>query len=228
MLKSERKFNKDYLLTLARNRKYEEGIKLIEGRIKKIGSTTELLLQEAFFQYHHAADLKYNNPKKNLTNDLEIINDKFKHALKICREIIENKKIQHKNHILNARLYLAQIYAMLGNVEKGKSLAKQTFKLFPTTLTAERTADVHLRLNDTKGAICWYKKSIKLARKIPEKIIARLGLAIAYKKRGLLDKANKMAVLALQISKRARKNINVILLTESLYFHFPNLRNEII
>lgn len=226
MLKSQTKFNKAYLLTLARNMRYEKGIDMIQTRIDKIGNTTESLLQKAFFQYHHAADLKYNNAKRNTAHDLEIINNKFKKAQKICLEIIENKNVRSKNQILNARLYLAQIYAMLGKEEDAESLTKQTFKLFPSTLTSERVADIYFRLGEYKIATYWYSRAVKLARKTPEKLIAELGLAITYRKMGLLNKANKIALLALTIPKSLSKNKNVILLIESLYEHFPKLKKQ--
>ena len=113
---------------------------------------------------------------------------------------------------------------MKGRTKEAKNMAKQTFKFNPLDLTAERAADVHLRLNDLRGAISWYKTAIKLAKTAGEKSMAQIGLAIAYKKTGEMSSAFKEANEVLQVLKHSEKNINMILLKKFLYAHFPQLK----
>src|SRR3989344_5525670 len=195
------------LTELARKERYEEGLAIIDDFLNKYGVVNEILVQKAFFLYHYAAYLKYNH----------IQNHKKKALIKKLHNI-DNR------NLLNVRIYLAQIYAMTSRVKEAKNIARQTFKYHPSDLTAERVADVYLRLNDLPGAVSWYKTAIKLAKKTDEKSMAQIGLAITYKKIGETSSALEEAHKALQLLKHSGKNKNIILLKQSVYAHFPQLK----
>lgn len=114
---------------------------------------------------------------------------------------------------------------MLDRAKEAKTIARQTFRYCPSTLTAERAADVHLRLSDLSGAVHWHKTAIKQAKKADEKSMAQIGLAIIYKRIGKTSFALKEALKALQLLKRSGGNKNVTLLKQSIYAHFPQLKH---
>ena len=211
------------LTELARRECYEKGLALIDDFLSKYGTVDEILAQKAFFLYHHAAYLMYNQTQASRKKAL--IKENFEQAIKICKLLIKKLRSIDDRNLLNVRIYLAQIYAMKGCTKESKNIAKQTFKCSPSDLTAERAADVYLRLNDLPGAISWYKTAIKLAKTASEKSMAQIGLAITYKKTGETTSALKEANNALQLLKHSGKNKNITLLKQSVYAHFPQLKD---
>src|SRR3989344_4461624 len=65
---------------------------------------------------------------------------------------------------------------------------------------------------------------VKEAKKTDEKSMAQIGLAITYKKIGETSSALEEAHKALQLLKHSGKNKNIILLKQSVYAHFPQLK----
>jgi len=211
------------LLKLARRQRYQEGLGIIECFHQKYGPDEETLIQKAFFLYHYAAYLMYDRTQKSKKKVL--ITRNFEEAIDICKLVIKKRRDIHERNLLNARIYLAQIYAMMDRAKEAKKLARQTFEHQPSALTAERAADVHLRLNDLPGAFTWYRTAITQAKKIEEKSMAQIGLAIVYKRIGKTSSALKEITMALQSLKRSGKNKNTTLLKQSIYAHFPQLKN---
>lgn len=211
------------LIELARKERYGEGMTIIDNFLSKYGTVDTILVQKAFFLYHYAAYLKYNHTQDSKRKAL--IKQNFKQAIDICKLVIKQLRNIDNRNLLNVRIYLAQIYAMIGCAKEAKKVARQTFKYCPSDLTAERAADVNLRLNDLSSAISWYKMAIKLAKKADGKSMAQIGLAIAYKQIGKTSSALREANKALQLLKRLGKNQNITLLKQSLYAHFPQLKN---
>lgn len=136
----------------------------------------------------------------------------------------KRRDINDRN-LLNARVYLAQIYAMLKKNKGAKKLSEETYKKRPSAFTAERVADVHMRLNDFHGAIRWYKKAVNRGKNYTEKLIAQIGLAVCYKEINEAKRAITEARTALKFLKKADRDKNAMLLEKSLYSHFPKLRN---
>lgn len=211
------------LTELARKERYEEGMAVIDNFFNKYGVMDEILVQKAFFLYHYAAYLMYNHTQASKRKAL--IRQNFEQAIDICKLVIKKRRDIDDRNLLNVRIYLAQIYAMTGRAKEAKNIARQTFKYRPSTLTAERAADAHLRLNDLSGAIFWYKAAIKQAKKADEKSMAQIGLAIACKQIGETSSALKEAIKALQLLKHSGKNKNITLLKQSAYAHFPRLKD---
>src|SRR3989338_237188 len=210
------------LTELARRERYGEGLAIIDNFLNKYGIVDEILVQKAFFLYHYAVYLKYNHTQDSKRK--KIIKQNFEQAIKICKLIIKKLRNINDRNLLNVRIYIAQIYAMKGRTKEAKKIAGQTFKYHPSDLTAERAADVHLRLNDLPGAISWYKIAVKLTKKADEKSMAQIGLAFTYKKIGEASSALKEANKALQLLKHSGKNKNITLLKQSVYAHFPQLK----
>lgn len=213
------------LLKLAREQQYQEGLEVIQRFHEKYGPADEILIQKAFFLYHYAAHLMYDYATQN-DKKKALIKQNFEQAIDICKLVMKRRRDIEDRNLLNVRLYLAQIYAMLGRAKEAKNIARQTFKYHHSALTAERAADVHLRLNDLPGAIHWYKMAIKQAKKADEKSMAQIGLAIIYKQIGKTFFALKEALKALQLLKRSGRNKNVTLLKQSIYAHFPQLKKR--
>ena len=209
------------LIKLARNEQYVKGIKIIDDFLKKKSVSDEILVQKAFFLYHYAAYLMYN--KKWSTTKQDLIQQNFEDAIKICEAIIKKRLSTNKRNILNARIYLAQIYAMNGRTKKAKNFAASTFKSHPSFFTAERAADVYLRLNDSHRAISWYKKSIELAKQDDAKLMAQIGLAVTFKKTGNLKNALIEAKRAILLLEQSKIDKNTRILKQSLYANFPTL-----
>ncbi|OHA33041.1 MAG: hypothetical protein A2928_00640 [Candidatus Taylorbacteria bacterium RIFCSPLOWO2_01_FULL_45_15b] len=209
------------LTKLARTQRYTDGLVLINRLLNTHGMLREILAQKAFFLYHYAAYLRSvgRQTKKRRT----LITQNFRDAVNICKQIINKSTEPRDRSLLNVRIYLAQIYAMNGNGTGAKKIAKITYNKFPSSLTAERAADVYRLLNDFRGAIYWYKRAIKLAKKPDEKMIAVIGLAVTYMKNNMNDLALKNAVKALQISRLSKRNMNITLLKQTLCAHFPQL-----
>lgn len=211
------------LLQLARNQQYPEGLSIIEQQIKKNGPSEEILLQKAFFLYHYAAALLYGDAHDSRKSYL--IQKNFEQAIVICRQIIKShySAISNENFI-KARLYLAQIYAMLGQKKRAQQFAQQTFTYQPSALVAERAADVYLRTGNMRGAIDLYKKAVSKAKDPAQKLFAQIGLAVTYKQMRKTSAANKQASRAAKLITQVDEDGNIKLLRQSLYEHFPNLQ----
>lgn len=218
-----------YLLELeklAQRGKYRLGLQTAEKYLKQHPTIDEFLLKYAFFLYHHAADLKYSrNAKKDKTSTFKITTY-FNQVIRVCRELIKRKEVLPQRIYLNARIYLAQIYAMLGKSGKAKTLALATYEYLPTTLTAERAADVCWRLNDFNGATRWYQRAVKKAKKADEKAIAHAGLAMLYRHLGKVEMAIKEVRIAIYFFQRAKhpELLNPKLLIKILRSHIPELK----
>lgn len=211
------------LLKLARGQRYQEGLKVIQRFHEKYGPANEILMQKAFFLYHYAAALLYGDTKTPRQNS--VIQKNYRQAIIICRGIIRKHRnnTQNKRILLNARLYLAQIYAMIGQGKRAQRFAQQTLKYQSSTLAAERAADVYSRTGNLVGAVALYKEAIKKAEDPAQKLMAQIGLAMTYKQMGKTAVAIKRARIASMSLKQAKKNTNITLLGEFLHAHFPNL-----
>jgi len=95
------------LTELARRRRYEEGLVLIDDFLNKYGIVDEILVQKAFFLYHYAAYLKYNHTQNS--NGEKMIKQNFKQAVDICKLLIKKLRSIDNRNLLNVRIYLAQI-----------------------------------------------------------------------------------------------------------------------
>jgi len=208
------------LQKLASKGKYETGLRILEDFLKQNLPNDEIQLKHAFFLYHYGANLKYSSNAQNNSRQKQKIAGYFNGAIRICRELIKKRKKLPERIHLNARIYLAQIYAMLGKKTKAKELAKETYEYFPSSLSAERAADVNFRLNDFKRALYWYRLAVKNAEKTDEKATAHTGLAILYKNTNNIKKSCYEA----QIALRLIKGVDCLkLLKEILYAHIPEL-----
>ena len=115
------------------------------------------------------------------------------------------------------------MYVMLGEDEKSKKVSKQTFKLYPSSLTAERIADIYVRLNGLENAIFWYEKSIELSKNPIEKSMAQTGLAVTFRKSGNSEKSLKLAQEATLTLNNCEQDENIIFIKKLLHSHFPKL-----
>ena len=223
------KQSQKYLLgleKLAQQGKYRLGLRTVEKYLKQYPTMDEFLLKHAFFLYHHAADLKYSRGTKKGKNQTLKITIHFNRAIRICRELIKRKKFLPQRIYLNARIYLAQIYTMLGKSREAKIFASATYKYLPITLTAERAADVCRRLNDLNGAQRWYQKAVKKAKKTDEKTMAHIGLAMLYRHMGEVGKALEEVRTAIYFVKHTEhpELLNPKFLVKILRAHIPELK----
>ena len=209
---------------LAQQGKYHIGLKTTKKYLRQYPTIEELLLKYAFFLYHHAADLKYSRNTGKIQTSQVITN--FNQAIRICRKLIKREKFLSQRICLNARLYLAQMYAMLGKSKEAKKFANATYKYLPSTLTAERAADVYRRLNDPDGAMRWYQRAVKNAKKADERAMAHAGLATLYKHLGEVKKAIKEARMAIYFVKQTKQSkfLNQKLFIKILHSHIPELK----
>jgi tetratricopeptide (TPR) repeat protein len=210
---------------LASKGMFEKGLITINSYIEKHPHYSEdILINKAFFLYHYAASLLYSKSKPSHKIEIEI-QQYFERAILICKKIIKEERINTVNY-LNSRLYLAQIYVMQNKYKEANDFAKQTYKLKPSSLTSERIADIYLRSNDFPKAITWYKKSINLSNKIPQKLLSQIAIAICYRKMRKEKQATKEALLALSFIKKSKskndKNF-IIILSKSLFDNFPEI-----
>lgn len=225
----ETKQSQKYLFRLeklAQQGKYRLGLQTAEKYLKQYPEMDEFLLKHAFFLYHHAADLKYSHGTKKEASQTLKIAAYFNHATHICRKLIKRKKFLPRRIHLNARIYLAQIYAMLEKTREAKEFARATYKYFPSALSAERAADVCWRLNDFDGALRWYKIAVKKAKKADEKATTHAGLAMLYRHIGKVEKALEEVRIAIYFFKRADhpKLLNPKLLIKILRSYIPELK----
>ena len=223
------KQSQKYLLgleKLAQQGKYHVGLQTVRKYLKQYPAMEEFLLKYAFFLYHHAADLKYSRSAKKERAQTLKITAYFNQAIHVCHELIERKEFLPQRIYLNARIYLAQIYAMLGKSRKAKTFARATYKYLPVVLTAERAADVYRRLNDPDGAMRWYQRAVKNAKKADERAMAHAGLATLYKHLGEVKKAIKEARMAIYFVKQTKQSkfLNQKLFIKILHSHIPELK----
>jgi tetratricopeptide (TPR) repeat protein len=210
---------------LASRGQFKEGLFSLNKYVKKNPNYSEdILLYKAFLLYHHAANVLYSTSKlsNRLKNDAQPY---FDEAIVICKNIINKEKTNTVNY-LNARLYLAQIYVMNGKYKQALNFAKNTFKLKPSSLTAERIADIYLRSNDFLKAITWYRKSIKESNNLAQKLLAQIAIAICYRKIKREKQAKKEALFALNFLKRSKSKNNldnIQILGKSLTDNFPEI-----
>ena len=225
----ETKQSRKYLFRLerlAQQGKYRAGLQEVEKYLKQYPAKDEFLLKHAFFSYHHAVDLKYSSSVKKEKYQTLKIAAYFEQAIRVCRKLIKRKKLLPQRIYLNARIYLAQIYAMLGKSRKAKAFACATYKYLPISLTAERAADVYRRLNDFNGAMRWYKKAVKKAKRVDEKATTHAGLAMLYRHMGRMEKALEEVQTAVYFIGRIKhpEMFNPKLLMKILRSHIPEFK----
>ncbi len=143
----------------------EEGVKLIRPILKNKNCRDypDLFLDFAFLLYHVALKNYWN---VNSPGKITAARRKIKEATKILKKLIsleEEIGATHKT-IINAKIFLAQIYAIEGNV-MAIALAKENFRKNSNSLMANRMADVYQRLGKLGLAAKWYKKYARLGRK---------------------------------------------------------------
>ncbi|OGE31562.1 hypothetical protein A2631_01480 [Candidatus Daviesbacteria bacterium RIFCSPHIGHO2_01_FULL_44_29] len=169
-------------------------------------------LDLAFLLYHEAL-------KSYLNRDLSVAAkrpamNQLREAIKICHSIIKSEQRDvNEKEIINARIFLAQIYACMRN-PAAINLARKTFERASYAVTANRLADVYVRLDRPVEAKIWYKKYEKLANqeKIPSYLIAT-DMAIFYKDIGKNDLANRyleQALANLPHSKKGKSVLSII------------------
>lgn len=131
----------------------------------------EARLEFAWFLYHVALD-----EEKGKKRHKHLIETKT-----IYEEILKNKLTKDKLLIINARMCLAQIMAILGE-KKAIKIARENFDSQKTTLMANRLADVYRRLGNQRKALWWFKKSEHLAgNNTNDLILAKKALLNFYK-----------------------------------------------
>src|SRR3989344_2504177 len=113
------------LTELARRERYGEGLAIIDDFLNKYGIVDEILVQKAFFLYHYAAYLMYDHTQASKKKAL--IRQNFEHAINICKLLIKKLHNIDDRNLLNVRIYLAQMYAMIGRSQEAKNVAKLTF-----------------------------------------------------------------------------------------------------
>lgn len=155
-----------------------EGIKLIRNYLKSHKPTDEISLELAFFLYHEA--LIHIENKKSSIKQRKEAESMFNEAIKICINLIKKDKKIVKNTTINARIFLAQILAIMGEEEEAIRIAKENFKLNKNSIMANRLADVYNRSNLKKEALYWYKKSEKLSKRKDDLAFSKLSLACFY------------------------------------------------
>ena len=156
-------------LNLSSNRK--KALSFLRKYINLHEDDIEARLKFAWFLYHVTLDdNKGEKLRKNLVKAKEIYNI-----------VLKNKLTKNKLLIINARMCLAQIMAILGEKESIK-IAKENFYSQKTTLMANRLADVYNRLGDKQKALWWFKKSENLAGNNRDSLLmAKMALANFYK-----------------------------------------------
>ena len=211
---------KKQLLELSRDMKYQKALIIIDKYIRKNKETDWILLRKSFVLYHYAAALMYGD--LNHPNKKKIISDNFKSAINICKKIINAKN--DDSDIINARMYLAQIYVMLKQNTKAEKFAKQSYKYSPSAFSAERLADIYMRAENLNSAILWYRKAVKKTENYTEKLISQISLAVCYKKKNNQKQALKEAAIAEKYFRHSIKDTNAKILGKSLYENFPQLK----
>ena len=182
------------------NNKHDKGITFFKKIIKnkKLARIDRIQLDLAFLLYHQA--FKFYNKKETTRIKQKSAEKQINEAIKILNKIVYSKRknIGEKD-MLNARIYLAQIYAVTKN-KKAIELAKETFKKEPSSTTANRLANVYIILENVKLAEFWYKKYEKLSNKENSpKYHTFLDMAVFYRRIGKDKLAEKYLKKILKI-----------------------------
>jgi tetratricopeptide (TPR) repeat protein len=187
---NEKKFL-DRIQKLSQLNKMQEAIKLLLPIIKneQLKDNPRLFLRYAFLLYH--IRLQDYSSKRGSKKYIVAKNNMIK-AKKILLKIISLRNgIVEKKDLLNAKIALAQIYAITKN-KKAVPLAISNYENSPSTVTANRLANVYLILGNVNKAKIWYKKYENLLIKNKLMDFVALGdLAVIYKSLGDQAKANK-------------------------------------
>jgi len=162
--------------------KRSEALLLVNRSLKKHPYSKKLKLKKAFLLYHIAIEPK----KYNLNNDQE--NKMINESIDIYKKSINNK---NKKDNLSSRMYLAQIYAILGNKDAVK-IGLVNYKENSNTLTANRLMDIYYRLGDLENAKKYLEIFIGKAReeKVSD-IMLNVEASLRYKQFGMLKESKK-------------------------------------
>jgi len=182
---------KKHLQTLNLSGKRKEALSFLRKYISSQKSDSEAKLKFAWFLYHVALDEeKGKKMRKHLTE-----------AKKIYETVLKNKLTKDKLSIMNARMCLAQIMAILGEKEAIK-IAKENFSSQKSVLMSNRLADVYWRLGDNQKALWWFKKSERLAgNNKKDLLVAKLALLNFYKRQSKKVLAKKYQKKFLNLCK---------------------------
>lgn len=199
-----------------------KAIQAIRQYLSKNRGDDRVLLKLAFFLYHHAIPFLYGNKEAQEKAKIE-----FKQAILICKKLVKKDILTKEKITLNARIYLAQMYAIL---KKPVALvwARRTYSLYPSLLTANRLADVYARLGHTKYALRWYrkwhkeKKEFILSKK--ERIMYYSDLARLLHGVGKEREAFSYACRAHQLLRLLPKTLETISMYKILTSTFPQLK----
>lgn len=195
-----------------------KAIQVIQQYLNKNQENDWVLLKLAFFLYHHAIPFLYGNKKVQ-----EKARKEFEQAIRICRKLIKKDILVKRKITLNARIYLAQMYAIL---KKQSALvwARRTYSLSPGFLTANRLADVYARLGHTTHALRWYKRENKFVRTKKDKQAYHADLALFLHGIKKEKEALRHAQLAQQALKSFPKTLEIISRYKILTSAFPKLK----
>ena len=133
---------------------------------------------------------------------------------KILKGIIyPHKTSSNEEVIFNAKIFLAQIYASMSKPEAVK-IAKENFREKPMAISANRLADVYMRLGNKKLAESWYKKyeNLALKEKVPSFLVST-DMAIFYKqihKNELAQRYLKKALKSIPHSKEGKSILSIL------------------
>ncbi len=152
--------------------KRKEAIEIARNYLAK-EKNDEVLLELAFLLYHEAANFFYKNKNKKTADVM------FKEAISILKMLLSRHT--SKRVMTNSKIYLAQIYAILGN-KLAIKIGKENFKTTKNAVMANRLADIYDRLSENNKALWWYKRSDRLAQTPEEKIMTKQGLSNFYRK----------------------------------------------
>ncbi len=195
-----------------------EAVQTIQQYLSKNREDDRVLLKLAFFLYHHAIPLLYRNKK---TRDKA--KKQFEQAIYICKKLIKKDTLIKKKITINARIYLAQMYAILKK-PSAIAWARQTYSLCPCFLTANRLADVYARLGHTKHALRWYKRENKFVRTKKDKLAYHSDLALFLYGIKKEKEALRHAQLARLALKSFPKTPEIISMYKILTSSFPQLK----
>lgn len=137
----------------------EKGIRRLRQFVSLHGESNQVLLQLAFFLYHNAFEV-LNDQADSKQKKEQAVRD-LAEATALCNRII--KEGADENETINARIYLAQIYAFEGLEKEAIALAKKTFQIMKNSVTANRLADIFCTLEKFNDAERWIEKYKELA-----------------------------------------------------------------
>lgn len=208
-----------HILNIGNNR--ARGVKIIKNYLKTHRATDEVLVRLAFCLYHHAAPYLFNHSASSHTRTCA--KKQFTQAITICKNIIDKDRTIKKRSTLNARIHLAQMYAMLKKRAEAVSLARKNYILKPNVITANRLADVYARLGENKEALRWYKRVERISKGRKEYLAAISDLACFYKK---IEKNRLAFQYARQTLELIPKTGEGRSMKKILLSHFPHLTKK--